>query len=91
MAPGPHWLSMDCDNLVRRNDDLPRSAESVLSALCEEGPLTMSDLQARCGLARRTVYGAVRRLRERGLLQAQTSLRDTRQTFFWLRPRDPAG
>ncbi len=44
----------------------------------------MGALVERTGLARRTIYGVVQRLRDAGILKEQVSLRDARQTFFWL-------
>jgi len=72
---------MDCHDALRI-PDAPPSAKRVLCALADQGPLTMKDLQTASGMARRTVYGAVRRLRELGLIAERPSLRDTRQTLF---------
>lgn len=76
---------MDCPE-ARQLPEEPPSARTVLCTLLAEGPLTMQDIQRESGLARRTVYGAIRRLRARGLIAQQVSLRDTRQTMFWVRP-----
>ncbi len=59
------------------------SVERVFKAL-EEGPLTSKQIQAATGLARRTVYVALGRLRRMGILCEQLSLRDARQTVHWL-------
>lgn len=75
---------MDCEEALRRVPDAPRSARKVLCALADRGPLTMKDLQVASGLARRTVYGAITRLRKSGVISEQTSLRDARQTWFWV-------
>ena len=75
---------MECDAARRLAPDVPGSAQKVLCALAHRGPLTMADLQRECGLARRTVYGAVHRLIDMGILDRQTSLRDARQTYYWL-------
>lgn len=74
---------MDCNQARRQIPHAPPSAKQVLCTLLEESPLTMKDIQSRSGLARRTVYGAVRTLRELGMLAEKPSLRDTRQTLFW--------
>lgn len=55
---------MDCKDALRRIPPAPASIRTVLYALAEEGPLTMKDLQRVSGLARRTVYGAINRLRD---------------------------
>jgi DNA-binding MarR family transcriptional regulator len=46
--------------------------------------MTGKQLREATGLPRRTIYTALRRLREMGLLEEQASLRDTRQTYFWV-------
>ncbi|MGB1585519.1 MAG: helix-turn-helix domain-containing protein [Thermoplasmatota archaeon] len=74
---------MDCTQARARIPDAPPSAKQVLCTLIEESPLTMKDIQSRSGLARRTVYGAIRTLRDLGMLAEKPSLRDTRQTWFW--------
>lgn len=75
---------MVCHEATQRIPDAPRSAKTVLCTLAERGPMTMKDIQLRSGLARRTVYGAVRRLREMGLLSERPNLHDTRQTWYSL-------
>lgn len=74
---------MECDQASQTIPHAPPSAKHVLCTLLEESPLTMKDIQTRSGLARRTVYGAVRTLRDLGLLAERPNLRDTRQTLFW--------
>ena len=74
---------MDCNQARAQIPDEAPSAKQVLCTLLEESPLTMKDIQTRSGLARRTVYGAVRKLRDMGMLAEKPSLRDTRQTLFW--------
>lgn len=46
--------------------------------------MTMRHLVEHTGLARRTLYAIVKRLRDAGLLKEQISLQDARQTWFWL-------
>jgi len=46
--------------------------------------MTGKQLREATGLPRRTVYTALRRLRELGVLHERSSLRDTRQTYFWV-------
>jgi len=46
--------------------------------------MTGADLRVVSGLPRRTIYEALRTLRERGVVKERQSLRDTRQKFFWL-------
>lgn len=65
--------------------DLPVSARHVLAAL-REGPRTYRQLLTETRLPGRTVRWAVRRLRDADLVDARTSLRDGRQTWFFVRP-----
>lgn len=59
------------------------SVSQVASAL-QTGPMTMRHLVDETGLARRTIYGVIRKLRAMGRLKEQVSLKDARQTYFWL-------
>ena len=72
----------------------PPSARTILGTLQGRKPMTSADIRMASGLAPRTLYGALRVLRERGLLLAQPSLRDARQCYYWLvdgavRPGEP--
>lgn len=62
----------------------PDSVKAVLCALEDHTPRTNKALQRETGLPRRTLYTALKRLKQEGLVQQQISLRDTRQTLFWL-------
>lgn len=75
---------MDCEDALRRLPESPPSVGRVLCALAEQGPLTMKDLQGACGLARRTVYGAITQLRGLGIISERPYLGDTRQTLYWV-------
>ncbi len=46
--------------------------------------MTGKQLREATGLPRRTLYTALQRLRDMGLLKTRHSLRDTRQTYFWV-------
>jgi hypothetical protein len=65
---------------------LPSSVVAVLDALATKAPMTGKELREFTGLPRRTTYTALRRLREMGVLHEKASLRDTRQTYYWLAP-----
>ncbi|MEA3166608.1 MAG: hypothetical protein QOJ26_1480, partial [Thermoplasmata archaeon] len=41
-------------------------------------------------LPRRTIYAALQRLRELDVIKERASLRDTRQTFYWVAGVPPA-
>lgn len=60
------------------------SVQAILGALRQNMPMTGADIRQVSGLPRRTVYTALRTLRERGVLRQRQSLQDTRQTYFWL-------
>lgn len=65
--------------------DGPGSVRTVAQALRGGGLLTSKELQERSGLARRTVYSALRRLLEMGYVERHPNLRDTRRSWFVLR------
>ncbi len=67
--------------------DAPESVKAVLCALEDHEPKTQKDIQEETGLPRRTLYTALRRLKDEGIVQQRISLRDTRQSYFWF----PAG
>ena len=60
------------------------SVQAIAQQLADHAPMTGKEIREATGLPRRTVYTALRRLREMGLLQERSSLKDTRQTYFWL-------
>jgi len=62
----------------------PASVQAIVHQLAGHAPMTGKEIREATGLPRRTVYTALRRLREMGLLQERSSLKDTRQTYFWL-------
>lgn len=64
--------------------EAPPSVQAVLCALEDHEPKTNKVLQEETGLPRRTLYTALRRLQEEGLVRRRVSLQDTRQTYFWL-------
>jgi DNA-binding MarR family transcriptional regulator len=74
----------DCADLLRTLQPLPPSVQSVICALNGQAPMTGQQLRENTGLPRRTVYEALRRLKEMGILRERISLRDTRQTYFWI-------
>ena len=63
---------------------IPASVQAILERLRGHAPMTGKQIREATGLPRRTVYTALRKLRELGLLQERSSLRDTRQTYFWV-------
>ncbi len=75
---------MDSDDVLRRIPSAPDSVQRVVRELCGSDPMTGKQLREATGLPRRTIYSALRRLRDVGLLREQLSLRDTRQRYLWL-------
>ena len=73
-----------CRREIASIADVPESTQKVFCALYGHDPMTGADLREETGMPRRTLYAALQRLREIGVLKEQPSLRDTRQTYFWL-------
>ena len=67
---------------------VPPSVEAVFCTLAGHDPMTGAQLRDVTGLPRRTIYEALRTLRRLGLLRERPSLRDSRQTFFWIAGRE---
>ena len=68
----------------RRLGSLPESAQRVFGAVRDEGPLTHAGLRDRTGLPPRTIRFAVKRLRDEGLVDARSSLKDCRTCYFFV-------
>lgn len=64
--------------------NLSTSVHSVYAALVDD-VLTSKEITLETGLGRRTVYSALKQLRDLGLLAQQGNLRDMRQTKFWIK------
>ncbi len=69
--------------------ELPASARTIIEKLEGHSPMTGKQIREATGLPRRTIYTALRRLRALGMLHERQSLRDTRQTYFWLEGEEP--
>lgn len=61
---------------------LSPSARYVLRVLVELGEARFSELFLETGLPRRTLYSALRQLRDRGLVEVRPCLRDARRRFY---------
>ncbi len=72
-----------CQDIVRQYH-VPPSVQEVFCTLYEHDPMTGMQLRETTGLPRRTIYEALRRLKHIGILRERVSLRDTRQTYFWI-------
>jgi DNA-binding transcriptional regulator GbsR (MarR family) len=73
----------DCHDIVRQYH-VPPSVQEVFCTLYNHDPMTGQDIRQTTGLPRRTVYEALRRLKMLGILRERISLKDTRQTYFWI-------
>ena len=80
---------MPCPDVTASLPHIPPSTETVLCTLHNHTPMTGAQLREETGLPRRTVYAALKQLRELGILRERISLRDSRQTYFWLAGEDP--
>ena len=74
----------DIHHVLAQLPHLAPSVQAIVGALHEKQPLTGADIRIRTGLPRRTVYAGLMRLKEIGVLQERPSLRDARQSYFWL-------
>ncbi|MEA3143316.1 MAG: Sugar-specific transcriptional regulator TrmB [Thermoplasmata archaeon] len=75
---------MTCQETLQNLPPVPISVQTILCQLYGHTPMTGKQLREATGLPRRTIYTALRKLRDLGLLQERQSLRDTRQTYFWV-------
>ncbi len=75
---------MNCDDIITTLPPVNESTQRVLCELVQHQPLTGKQLREATGLARRTTYAALQKLRQLGLLKERLSLRDTRQTYYWV-------
>ena len=66
------------------------SVQTVYCAMYGSQPKTGQQLREETHLPRRTVYAALQKLKELGMLSERPSLRDTRQTYYWV-PGAPQG
>jgi len=69
---------------------VPPSVQTVYCALYGHEPMTGRQLRDATNLPRRTIYAALQRLKELRVVQERASLRDTRQTFYWVAGQQPA-
>ena len=63
---------------------LPPTVKTVADLLAHHAAMTGAQIREETGLPRRTVYSALQRLKALGILRERPSLKDTRQTYFWI-------
>ena len=88
--PGLRVLHSPCEESLQSVAHVPPSVQTVYCAMYGQKPMTGRQLRDATHLPRRTIYAALQRLRELGVIQERASLRDTRQTFYWVAGQGPA-
>lgn len=73
-----------CRDALASVAKVPPSVQNVYCALYGQVPMTGQQLREATHLPRRTVYAALQKLKELGMLHERPSLRDTRQTYYWV-------
>lgn len=73
-----------CQDSLESVAHVPPSVQSVYCTMYGHDPMTGQQLRETTGLPRRTVYAALQKLKELDLLRERPSLRDTRQTYYWI-------
>lgn len=68
---------------------VPPSVQTVYCAMYGNTPMTGRQLRDATHLPRRTIYAALQRLKELDVVKERASLRDTRQTYYWVAGQDP--
>lgn len=73
-----------CQDSLQAVAHVAPSVQTVYCTLYGQQPMTGRQLRDATNLPRRTIYAALQRLRELGVIRERASLRDTRQTFYWV-------
>ena len=81
--------STACQDSLESVAHVPPSVQTVYCAMYGQKPMTGRQLRDATHLPRRTIYAALQRLRELGVIEERASLRDTRQTFYWVAGQGP--
>lgn len=76
-----HTLCHDSLQSIAR---VPGSVQTVYCAMFGHDAMTGQQLRETTQLPRRTVYAALQTLKQLGVLKERPSLRDTRQTYYWI-------
>ena len=85
MSETPNHVGSDvCREVLAAKAKVPPSVQSVYCAMYGHRPMTGQELREQTHLPRRTVYAALQKLKELGVLNERPSLRDTRQTYYWV-------
>lgn len=82
---GPvHEVHEVCRDALASVAKVPPSVQSVYCAMYGHAPMTGAQLRESTHLPRRTIYAALQKLKELGMLNERPSLKDTRQTYYWV-------
>ena len=73
-----------CQDSLKAVARVPPSVQTVYCALYGHQPMTGRQLRDVTNLPRRTIYAALQKLKELDVVKERASLRDTRQTFYWV-------
>ncbi len=73
-----------CQDSLQSVAHVPPSVQTVYCALYGHQPMTGRQLRDATNLPRRTIYAALQKLRELDVVKERASLRDTRQTYYWV-------
>jgi DNA-binding MarR family transcriptional regulator len=79
-----------CQDSLKAVARVPPSVQTVYCALYGHQPMTGRQLRDVTNLPRRTIYAALQRLKELDVVKERASLRDTRQTFYWVAGVQPS-
>ena len=80
----PSLPAAPCKDSIQAVAHVPPSVQTVYCAMYGHRPMTGRQLRDATHLPRRTIYAALQRLRELGVIEERASLRDTRQTYYWV-------
>src|SRR5687768_17208192 len=78
-----------CRQALAAVGHVPPSVQTVYCAMYGHQPMTGRQLRDATHLPRRTIYAALQRLKELDVVKERASLRDTRQTYYWVAGQDP--
>lgn len=76
-----------CADSLQSVGHVAPSVQTVYCAMYGQQPMTGRQLRDATHLPRRTIYAALQRLKELHVVAERASLRDTRQTYYWV--KDP--
>jgi DNA-binding transcriptional regulator GbsR (MarR family) len=82
--PQPSHVHDTCRQALESVAHVAPSVQTVYCAMYGHQPMTGRQLRDATHLPRRTIYAALQRLKELDVVKERASLRDTRQTYYWV-------